>query len=289
MATQRFQRMLDRWPALAQGGALASRFDVLADYADDDFERLVALLGWLDANPSSDLYIRQLPVEGLDTKWLEKRLGLVSGLLRAVRGAGDGVGDFHALAGLRKPSHRIRLRLLCRALRARAGGLCDIEAPVDELATLPVSPSAVIIVENRETGLALPEFAGTLAIMGLGNAVAVLNSLPWLTGVQAVYWGDIDTHGFAILDRARQALPQLRSVLMDHETLLAHRSLWVQEPVQCPNIPLDALTVEERSVYDRLRAHAWGPSIRLEQERIAWRVAVDALTAALSKRRRAAG
>ncbi len=279
IATRRFQGMLERWPALAQGAALASRFDVLADYADDDFERLVALLGWLDANPASDLYIRQLPVEGLDTKWLEKRLGLVSGLLRAVRGASDGAGDFHAIAGLRRPSHRVRLRLLCPALRARVGGLGDIEAPVDELAELPLSPSAVIIVENRETGLALPEFAGTLVIMGLGNAVAALKSLPWLTGVRAFYWGDIDTHGFAILDRARKAVPQLRSVLMDHGTLRAHRKLWVQEPVQCPDLPLDAMTVEERAVYDGLRADTWGPSVRLEQERIAWHIAIDALQA----------
>lgn len=289
IATRRFQSMLARWPALGQGHALASRFDVLADYSEEDFERLLALLGWLDANPASGLYIRQLPVAGLDTKWLEKRVGLVAGLVRALRGAGDDVRDFHALSGLRKPSHRVRVRLLCPSLRRHAGGLCDIEASVEELAALPINPETVIVVENRETGLALPETPGAMAIMGLGNAAGALGALPWLAGVPAVYWGDIDTHGFAILDRARKALPRLRSVLMDQETLLAHRALWVQEPAQCSNVPLEMLTAEELSVYDKLRANTWGPRIRLEQERIDWRVAIDALTLALNARPRTAG
>lgn len=37
------------------------------------------------------------------------------------------------------------------------------------------------------------------------------------------YWGDLDTHGSAILDRLRAWLPQTRSFLMDRETLLDHR------------------------------------------------------------------
>src|SRR3546814_851990 len=79
IASERYQRMSSRWPVLAQCSALASRFDVLADYSAEDFERLMTLLAWLNANPASGLYLRQLPVEGLDTKWLEKRTGLEIG------------------------------------------------------------------------------------------------------------------------------------------------------------------------------------------------------------------
>jgi len=281
-ATERYQQMVSRWPALAQGRVLASRFDFLADYARDDFERLTRLLAWLERNPKSGMYLRQLPVEGLDTKWLEKRTGLVAGLLRALRGCGDAdEGDFHVLCGLRKPAHRVRIRLLCQSLRSLVGGLCDIEAPVGELAILPIAPRAVVIVENLETGLALPEIPGTVVIMRLGNAVSALGSLHWLNGVKAVYWGDIDTHGFAILDRARKTLPQLRSVLMTEDTLLNHRQLWVQEALQCSNIALDALSSAERTVYEKLRAGTWGQRVRLEQERLAWPQAMEALICAL--------
>ncbi|MGB3071205.1 MAG: Wadjet anti-phage system protein JetD domain-containing protein [Ottowia sp.] len=281
VATQRYQQMLGRWPAMERR-ALASRFDVLADYSAAEFERLMALLAWLDANPASGLYLRQLPVEGVDTKWLEKRTGLMAGLLRSLREVAGDDGDFHRLFGLMRPAHRVRIRVLCPVLRRAVGGLCDIEAPAGELASLAISPETVVIVENLETGLALPDLPGTVAIMRLGNAVSVLGLLPWLHDAKVVYWGDIDTHGFAILDRARRAVPQLQSVLMDEATLLSHRPLWGQESTQCPNAPLDTLTAEERLVYDNLRAHTWGQCVRLEQERLGWAQAVEALALALA-------
>lgn len=280
VATQRYHQVLLRWPAMEQR-ALASRFDVLADYSAADFERLMALLAWLEANPASGLYLRQLPVEGVDTKWLEKRTGLMAGLLRSLREVVEDDGDFHRLFGLRRPAHRVRIRVLCPSLRRAVGGLCDIEAPAGELASLAIAPETVVIVENLETGLALSDVPGAVAILRLGNAVSVLGLLPWLHDAKVVYWGDIDTHGFAILDRARRAVPQLQSVLMDEATLLSHRPLWGQEATQCPNAPLAALTAEERSVYDNLRAHTWGQRVRLEQERLGWASSLEKLTLAL--------
>jgi len=281
-AVERYKRMLSRWPSLGQGSALASRFDVLADYSDEDFERLMSLLMWLELHPKSCLYLRQLPVEGLDTKWLEKRTGLVATLLRGLRVAvSHDESDFHELCGLRKPAHRVRVRILCPSMRALVGGLCDMEAPAGELASLPIAPRAVVIVENLETGLALPDLPGVAVVMRLGNAVSVLGMLPWLQDADVVYWGDIDTHGFAILDRARRAVPHLRSLLMDETTLLSHRALWAQETAQCPDVPLKALTAEERSCYDKLRAHTWGQRVRLEQERLGWAEAIGTVRHAL--------
>lgn len=281
-ATTRYQQMLVRWPALAQGSALAARFDVLADYSPEDFQRLEGLLSWLDTNPMSGLYLRQLPVEGLDTKWLEKRIGLVAGLLRAIRGAVPEGADFHVLAGLKKPSHRIRVRLLCPQLRGLVGGIGDIEAPVADLGQLSISPRHVVIVENLETGLAIPDIPDTVLVMKLGNAVSALEALPWLQDANVLYWGDIDSHGFAILNRARKAVPQIRSVLMDETTLLTHRPRWVQESTLCANAPCDMLTQEESAVYEHLRAGTWGIRVRLEQERLDWAAALGSLSQAIN-------
>jgi hypothetical protein len=275
-AAERYQRMVARWPVLAQGSALTARFSVLADYSLVDYERLFSLLAWLESNPASNVYLRQLPVEGLDTKWFEQRTGVVAGLLRRLRGV-QGESDFFELCGLRKPAHRVRLRLLCPELRRTVGGLRDIEAPADELATLPIAPGSAIIVENLDTGLALPDMPGTVGVMRLGNAVSALGTLPWLRDAKAVYWGDIDTFGFSILDRARRVLPDLRSVLMDEATLVEHRSLWGQESVQCPDVDLPNLHEEERAVYDALRANAWGQKVRLEQERLPWDIVASML------------
>lgn len=53
----------------------------------------------------------------------------------------------------------------------------------------------------------------------------------WSAAANSV-WGDIDTHGFAILDRLRRHFPQVRSMLMDRATLLAHEGQWVTEQAQ---------------------------------------------------------
>src|SRR5258708_25019638 len=146
---------------------------------------------------------------------------------------------------------------------------------------LPIEPRSLVIIENLETGLALPDLAGTVAVIRLGNAVSALEALPWLCVTNAVYWGDIDTHGFAILNRARRVLPQLRSVLMDEVTLMSHRSLWGHEPVQYGNEALETLVDSEKAVYDGLRTNAWGHKIRLEQERLVWDDSVRMLQHAL--------
>ena len=87
---------------------------------------------------------------------------------------------------------------------------------------------------------------------------------------ECLYWGDIDTFGFEILNRARSVLPHLRSVLMDAGTLLDHRSLCVHETAQVSASELPLLTREEHEVFDGLRGDRWGERLRLEQERIPW-------------------
>jgi hypothetical protein len=102
---------------------------------------------------------------------------------------------------------------------------------------------SAVIVENLDTGLALPEMPGTVAVMKLGNAVAALDRLPWLRGTDAIYWGDIDTHGFAILDRARRVLPDLslRSNSLGQNVRLEQERLpWevavrvIRDALRCP-------------------------------------------------------
>lgn len=269
VARARYTVTADRRPALR--GYLSQHFDMLADYPEDDFDRLLRAVDWLMAHPHSGVYLRQLPIEGLDTKWLGTRMGLMAALLGVLRdGQPWAASEFMARAGLRQPPELIRIRVLDPALRALAGGLSDISAPLDDLAVMPLAPARVLVVENLQTGLALPDIPGTVVVMGLGYRVDVLAAVPWATGgAEALYWGDLDSHGFSILSRARAHLPQLRSLLMDEATLLEHESLWVAEPKPCIS-DLGRLTPGESEVYDGLRFDRWGAQVRLEQERIGW-------------------
>lgn len=257
-----------RWPMLAAD--LRCQFDLLADADDVEFTRLGDMLAWLQDHPSSNLFARQLPVAGLDSKWLETRTGLLGDWLRTLTDLPRAT-DFWCVSGLRREPNRLRLRVLDPALRACIGGLGDIHAPLDQLAALALPARCVFIVENKQTGLAFDDLPGAVVLMARGYAVERLHELPWLRAADAVhYWGDLDTHGLAIFGRLRGHLPQVRSLLMDEATLLAHRALWVTEPQPHRADVIEHLDTTEQALYHDLRGDRWGVRVRLEQERIGW-------------------
>lgn len=251
------------WPKL-----LARNFDVLADLEPLEFERLGNALAWLHRHPHSGLYPRQLPIEGIDSKWLSSWQRVLAGWLQALGRQGEGRG-FLAVAGLRSPPERLRLRLLDPKLARVTGGLADITAPLEEIAALPLRPTRVLVVENRDTGLALQPLPGTVAIMALGYSVDLLTRIPWLAGAPLAYWGDIDSHGLAILDRLRGCMPQTQALLMDEATLLEFLHLCASEERPALIEPLH-LHPDEAALYRDLRAHRHGVALRLEQERLPW-------------------
>lgn len=278
-AQSRYQALTARWPILAQ--QLPRYFDLLADYSDADFRRLTGMLDWILLNPGSNLYPRQIPVAGADSKWLDSRKGLISDLVATLQGGRAGEQDFFMLCGLRPQPALVRMRILDAEMRSRFGGLSDISAPCDELAGMRIRPAHIFIVENLQTGLAFHDLPGTVAIMRLGYAVDVLGQLPWLQHAQCIYWGDIDTHGFAILNRARTYIPSLKSVLMDESTLLDHRDLWGEEKSQHHSIELALLTNVEQKLYQSLKSNQYGQQVRLEQERVRWDLAWTAVQASI--------
>ena len=102
----------------------------------------------------------------------------------------------------------------------------------------------MFVVENEITGLPFPPMPDSMVVLGLGHAVSLIAGSRWLSERDVHYWSDLDTHGFAMLDRLRASLPRVRSLLMDRATLLTHRPLWTAE--EAPHVaPLDRLTPEE--------------------------------------------
>jgi len=274
-AVRRQGDLIERWPRLT--GQLKRHFTVLADYSEADYQRLINIVGWLEKNPASNFYPRQMPVTGLDSKWLENRQAVIADLIDTMRDQPPRNGEFFERCGLKRPPNLIRFRLLDQGLRSRFGGLSDISAPVEQLASLDIPVNCIFIVENLQTGLAFDDLPGSIVIMGLGYQVDVLAKLPWITRASCNYWGDLDTHGFAILSRARSYLPNLQSVLMDEATLISHKELWVEEKSQSGASVLPLLSDVEQEVYQGLKDNAWGQNVRLEQERVDWGVAWGAL------------
>lgn len=240
---------------------LRSHARLVAKMEDVDFSRLLDVLVWLRSNPDSNHLVRELPIRGIDTKWVGQRRRLVESLHTAVTGR---IG-----LGLREPPTLIRVRLLDPAYTF--GGLRDITAPVADLAQLPFTPERVFVFENLNTLLAMPDTRGAVVLDGGGHRVNLVAQLPW--AVSVTYWGDLDSHGFAILHRLRSHGVHATSALMDRETLNSHLDLCGVDP--SPNTGVfDRLTGEEQATLSLLSSKG---NIRLEQERIPWDYALPRL------------
>jgi hypothetical protein len=259
---------LARFPELA---VWIARKPVVLLEQHADWPRILEVLTWFVAYPRSGLYARQIDVRGVDTKFIEARKVLLGELLDLVLPAHEighsaiGAHQFELRYGLAAKPVLVRFRVLDPALAI--AGLTDLTVPASEFAKLDIAASRVFIVENEVTGLAFPELVGSLLIFGGGYGIDRLATAQWLCSRTVVYWGDIDTHGFAILDRLRALFPQTNSLMMDRETLLAHRVQWSSEATP-QTAELHGLNPEERALYDDIRFDRLGSGVRLEQERI---------------------
>ncbi|MHB1710381.1 MAG: Wadjet anti-phage system protein JetD domain-containing protein [Acidimicrobiales bacterium] len=246
----------------------------------DVWSDLLAVVVWIAAVPVEHLYLRQIDVEGIDTKFVDRHRKLLDGLLTAVLPEERidnryTAGDFARRFRFQPKPNYTRFRLLGPE-PALPGGVTELTLRTEELASLELASHTVFIVENEITYLAFPGVPGAIVVFGSGFGLGSLRPLPWLERKEIVYWGDIDTHGFDILNRLRARFDNVRSILMDQPTLLAHPRQWVTEPSPT-NRPLPNLTGPERALYGDLVEDRFGPSVRLEQERVRFSLLQHAL------------
>ena len=146
----------------------------------------------------------------------------------------------------------------------------DISLDTKSFTALDTGVSRVFITENEVNYLAFPNAESSMVLFGAGYGFEMLRNVEWLSKCFVHYWGDIDTHGFAILDQLRGLLGSAQSLLMDRETLFEFQSQWGREEKQTTrNLP--RLTLPEQALYDALRNNRIRENLRLEQERIGYR------------------
>lgn len=236
-----------------------------------DAELCIRAAAWLLAHPDSGLRIRQVPLPGMHTKWLQAHRSAVEGLVGAARADGS------TSLGIRPSPVFHDLVVLDPALRTDAAGLPRASRlDVLGLAETGLEPSAVIVCENSETVQVLPDLPGAVAVSGEGYNLAGLLAVPWIRAAPVLYWGDLDADGLRILDRARHHHDRVVSVLMDRGTLEAHRELAGAGGERSP-AALTRLTPAESELHAELSA----TGERLEQERIELGYAVERLRAAV--------
>ena len=240
--------------------------------------QLVDLCLWMRANPNPRIYLRQVDLAGIDSKFIESHRQVLAELfdmvlpIFAINDDYSGVAGFARRYGFLDKPLMLRLRPLAATIRLlHADGAQDVVMTAQAFSRIhsdiQKQIKRVFIVENEINYLAFPDMPNAIVLFGAGYGFETLKKATWLHQCELWYWGDLDTHGFAILNQLRSQFPQARSFLMDRQTLLTHQAIWGFEPKQ-EKKELLHLTPEEAVLYDDLRCNRLGEQVRLEQERI---------------------
>jgi hypothetical protein len=253
----------------------ASLVRVLRDadaMTDTDFELLCRAADWFATHDAMGLTPRQVPIEGLHAKWLNSSRHLVRALA--------GVDDLGLL-----PDHpaRIHFTYLDPDYRATGARLHD-SATVGDTAAPAYAPQLVVISENKDTALYFPPLAEAISVEGVGRGGRTIASFPWLVDApRVIYWGDMDADGLEILDEFRRAGVPAAAILMDPTSYITWERFGTNTDPKGRLLgprsprPVGELTPTERELYLLLCNPVCPGPRRIEQERLPFSAAMDAI------------
>ncbi len=254
-----------RFPSILDPARLLRGVD---GYTDTDFNLLLAVADWFNRNNHAGLTPRQVPIPGVHAKWLNAHQPHILAL--------TGKPDLGLLP--RHPA-RIHFTYLDPEHRHTGGRLHD-SATVGDSFIPAYMPRIVVISENKDTAVHFPPLPGGIAVEGEGFGGKTAAAFDWLAAAPYLYyWGDIDAHGYEILNGWRADGVQVTSILMDPATHDAYEPYGTNTDAKSRPLaagtrkPLPNLTNDERTVYDRLTDPHWTGHRRVEQERIPLAVA----------------
>lgn len=250
--------------------AAAKPLEILANA--EEFDKYLKICLWLLEHPNPDIYLREIPLAGIDSKFIESRRYFIAAMLdlllppEAVNRECPPGKCFSQRYGFKTAPSLVRLRLP-KGCGLFPPGVTDVSMTAAEFARTEIPCSHVYVTENLTNFLALPADEESLIIWGAGYGFDSLKDAAWLGARKIYYWGDLDTHGFAILSEFRSHFPDASSIMMDEATLKAHRELCVREEAPASRLPAN-LTAAEASLCAALLNNEYGDHLRLEQERI---------------------
>lgn len=235
--------------------------------------KILKIITFFCAHPKPNIYIRELPMVGIDTKFVEKNKKAIDLFLIYVldKDLYDGSivklsnNGFEKKYSFKYKLPLVRFRILDSDFYLK--GLSDITTTIDEFQKLDFTCKKVFMVENEITALSFPAIKNAIVIFAKGYGVGLFKDVKWMRDKEIYYWGDIDMDGFAILSQARGYFPQIQSLFMDINTLEEFIDLGVKSSNKSHK-KLPHLTKDEELLYDRLFHDYYGENFRLEQERL---------------------
>lgn len=246
-------------------------------WSEQDTNILVAAVSWLETNSAVGMTAREVPVPGMESKWLTlSRQKEIAALL--------GLPDLGLTAG--RPARR-NFRYIDPDHLAAGGRQFDVAAAGD-VNKPEYLPSTVVICENVDSAQQLPYMPGTVVFEGDGDAgVALISQLEWVQRAPTLlYWGDMDVDGLSIVNTYRARGLDVKTVLMDLDAYNAYvdRGVSVDRrgaALRVQALPvLPYLTAGETALLERLCEPGHSQPRRIEQEQLPRQAAVEVIAAA---------
>ena len=249
---------------------------------DPDVAALLSAVSWLGDHPDlSGWTPRQLPIPDVHTKWVAKHEKLVRSLAE------------RDVAEETRPRPSVLNFTYADPAYLATGRRRHDSWTTGDANVLAYSPRIVLVVENRDCRLWFPEIPDTIVVEGGGTAAAMsLGNVEWILAADhVIYWGDIDTDGFAILDHFREELARknvgVKSILMTDRARSRYAHLGVNRDkhgvaLTSSRRRLSHLTMEEAECYAGVATAGDVGFRRIEQERIPLADAEAALRELLS-------
>ena len=144
-----------------------------------EWARLLDVVAWMSVNPNPGIYVRQVDIAGVDTKFIERNSTVLRLLLDHVLPA-DAVSvdqaSFDGRYGFRLSPQNVRIRAIDPALAILPGtGDRPVTLTVEDFAQLQ-GVELRFITENYVNFLAFPPAGSALVVFGEGYDVAKMTA-----------------------------------------------------------------------------------------------------------------
>lgn len=223
----------------------------------------LAIIPQLSRGMGEGLYLRTLPIEHGHTKFIEQNMRFIERVLDFIHQGevADHGGLLSWLGASETPKGWLYLRGLSPSVRHQLMGLDLVSVDQTSLSNLDIKVRNVLIVENLQSALTIPDIENTLVVTGTGN------NLSWMAGSfldnkRIAYWSDIDVEGLKFLADARDYRPNLTALMMSHAEWEAFSMYRSAGPNSIKSVPTSLLS-HEITLFNELTNSA---KPRLEQE-----------------------
>ncbi len=236
-----------------------------------NLEKIISICEYFQNNPQPNIYLRELPILGIDTKFIEDNQRILKTFLDTIL-TPENINlkepNFEERYFLKSKPNLIRFRILDHGInKVFPKNLSDVTLTFDEFQSLQFEENNVFITENQINFLTFPKVENSLIVLGAGYNVVNIGKLENLKTKTFYYWGDLDSHGFDILSKLRENFPSIsvESFLMNKETYetFSHLANDLNKPI---DYNLNSLYPDEQFLFQYINSQE--RYNRLEQERI---------------------